>query len=705
MSIARFFVSTPLGSHCAMQNTDSRTANPLVAPWTGPWGGVPPFDATKTADIAPALEAGMKEQLEAIDRITADAAPATFENTIAALERSGRTLGRVQAVYGTLCGTMSDEPLRAVEKEMSPKLAAFDDRIYQNEKLFARIATVYEARAASGLTPEQQRLTWLTYTNFVRAGAKLDAPAKQELAAINQRLAELTTQFSQNLLACETDELVLLVDEKDTAGLPDDVKTAAAEAAKARGKSGQWAIQNTRSSVEPFLSFAERRELREKVWRMFVGRGDGGAHDNNPLITEILALRAKRAKLLGYATHAHWRVEHAMAQTPERAEALLEAVWKLAVARVREEVVEMQKVADAEGAGITIEPWDYRYYAEKVRTAKYDLDKSEIMPYLQLEKLREGMFYTGNRLFGLQFRSVEPGAVPVYHPDVRVWEVLDAVGAHVGLFYFDPFARIGKRSGAWMSDYRSQERFDGPVSPLVSNNCNYMPGRPGEPVLISWEDATTLFHEFGHALHGLLSSVNYPSLSGTNVARDYVEFPSQLLEHWLSTPEVLERFALHHETGRPMPKELATRIERAGRFNEGFRTVEFLASAIVDMKLHLAGDKKIEPAQFERETLAALGMPREIVMRHRMPHFLHVFGGDGYSAAYYSYLWADTLVADAWEAFVEAGGPWDEAVTKRLRDHSFSVGNTIDPIQGYRAFRGRDAGIEALMRKRGFVKS
>jgi len=680
-------------------------ANPLVAAWTGPWGGVPPFDRVKTSDIGPALEAGMAEQLAAIDEITADTTPATFENTIAALERSGRTLGRVQAVYGTLTGTMSDEPLRAVETEMSPKLAAFDDRIYQNDKLFARIAAVYEAREASGLTPEQQRLTWLTYTNFVRAGAKLDAAAKQELSTINQRLAELTTQFSQNLLKCETDEVIYLDNEADLAGLPDDVKSAAAEAAKAGGKPGLWAIQNTRSSVDPFLTFAVRRDLREKVWRMFIGRGDGGAADNNPLITEILALRAKRAKLLGYATHAHWRVEHAMAKTPERAQALLEAVWKPAAARVREEVADMQKVADRDGAGITIEPWDYRFYAEIVRAEKYDLDKSEIMPYLQLEKLREGMFYTGHELFGLEFKALEPGQVPVYHPDVRVWEVLDSAGKHVGLFYFDPFARTGKRSGAWMSDYRSQERFDGTVSPIVSNNCNYMPGRPGEPVLISWEDATTLFHEFGHALHGLLSNVNYPSLSGTNVARDYVEFPSQILEHWLPTREVLERFALHHETGLPIPKELTERIERAGRFNEGFRTVEFLASAIVDMKLHLAGEVTIDPAKFERETLAELGMPREIVMRHRMPHFLHVFGGDGYSAAYYSYLWADTLTADAWEAFGEAGGPWDKNVTQRLRDHVLSVGNTIDPTDSYRAFRGRDAGIEALMRKRGFVKA
>ncbi|MBL9090650.1 MAG: M3 family metallopeptidase [Planctomycetaceae bacterium] len=687
-----------------MATAADTSANPLLAPWKGPWGGVPPFDVVTTADIEPALEAGMREQLGAVAQIAADPAPASFENTIAAFERSGRTLARVQSVYSTLTGCKSDEPLRAVEKKMSPKLAAFEDGIYQNDKLFARIALVYAVRESSGLTPEQQRLTWLAYTNFVRAGAKLDAAAKQELSAINQKLAELTTTFSQNLLKCETDEFILLNDETETAGLADDVKAASAEAATALGKPGKWAIQNTRSSVDPFLAQSSRRDLREKVWRMFVGRGDGGVADNNQIITETLTLRARRAKLLGYPTHAHWRVEHAMAKTPERALGLLEAVWKPAVARVRMEVADMQAVADREGAGITIEPWDYRYYAEKVRAAKYDLDKSAVVPYLQLEKLREGMFYTARELFGLEFRPLEPGRVPVYHPDVRVWEVVDGAGSHVGLWYFDPFARTGKRSGAWMSDYRAQERFDGAVSPIVSNNCNFMRGRPGEPVLISWDDATTLFHEFGHALHGLLSNVNYPSLAGTNVARDYVEFPSQLLEHWLSTPEVLEKYALHHESGRPIPKELVTRIERAATFNEGFRTVEFLASALVDMKVHLAGETPIDPAQFERETLADLGMPREIVMRHRLPQFLHIFGGDGYSAAYYSYLWADTLTADAWEAFTEAGGPWDKDVARRLRDRIFSVGNTIDPADSYRAFRGRDAGVDALMRKRGFVK-
>jgi peptidyl-dipeptidase Dcp len=391
-----------------------------------------------------------------------------------------------------------------------------------------------------------------------------------------------------------------------------------------------------------------------------------------------------------------------MAKNPERAIALMEAVWRPAVARVREEVADMQAVADGEGAGITLAPWDYRYYAEKVRKARYDLDEAEVTPYLQLDRLREGMFFVAERLFGLSFVPVERAAVPVFHPDVGVWEVRRD-GKTVGLWYFDPYARTGKRSGAWMSDYRGQERLDGPVLPIVSNNCNFVKPPPGEPALLSWDDATTLFHEFGHALHGLCSDVVYPSLAGTRVARDYVELPSQLFEHWLSTPEVLSRFAIHCETGRPIPEDLVARIRRAETFNSGFRTVEFLASAIVDMRLHLAGEEPIDPAGFERQTLDTLGMPAEIVMRHRIPHFLHIFADDGYSAGYYSYLWADTLTADAWEAFTEAGGPWDGAVAERLRADVLSAGNTIDPADGYRRFRGRDATIDALMRKRGFA--
>jgi peptidyl-dipeptidase Dcp len=676
-------------------------ANPLAVPWTGPYGGVPPFDQVKVEHFKPALEAGMAEQLAAIDRITAETAPPTFANTMAALERSDRVLKQVLSVYGVWGSTMSTPEFQAVETEMAPKLAAFRDRITQNAKLFARIAAVYDAREKGDLTPEEKRLTWLAYTEFVRAGANLSPEAKKRVSEVNQRLASLFTKFSQNVLADEDDYVLFLEKEADLAGLPNSFRSSAAAAAEERGRKGQWAVTNTRSSVEPFLSYSDRRDLREKAWRTFVSRGDNGdAKDNNKIITEILALRAERAKLLGYETHAHWRLENTMAKTPERAMALLEAVWPPAVARVREEVADMQALADKEGAGIRIAPWDYRYYAEKVRKVKYDLDENAVVPYLQLEKLREGMFWVAGKIFGLRFSPV-PG-VPVYHPDVVVYEVKDEAGKHVGLWYFDPWARPYKQSGAWMNAYRDQERFDGEITTIVSNNSNFVKAGPGQPVLIGWKDAETLFHEFGHALHGLCSNVAYPSVSGTSVARDFVELPSQILEHWLSTPEVLSRFAVHFQTGQPIPPELVAKIERSRTFNQGFDTVEYVASALVDMKLHLAGPTPIDPDAFERDTLKAIGMPDEIVMRHRTPQFGHIFASEGYSAGYYSYLWSDTLTADAWEAFTGAGGPYDPAMAKRLRDYVFSVGNTVDPTETYRAFRGRDAGIDALMRKRGF---
>ena len=689
------------GTASAVTAPEAKLQSPLLAPWSGPYGGVPPFEKVKVEDFKPALETGMAEALAEIDKVANDPAPPTFENTIVGLERSGRALDRVSNIFGIYSSTMATPEFQKVEEEMAPKLAAFADQITQNEKLFKRIAAVYDAREKGSLTPEQRRLVWLDYTNFVRAGARLDAAAKKRLSEINQRLASLYTKFSQNLLADETDYVLYLDKEADLAGLPESLRSGAAAAAEQRGQKGKWAITNTRSSMEPFLTYAGRRDLREKVWRTYYSRGDhGDAHDNNAIITEVLKLRAERAKLLGYQTHAHWRLENTMARTPERAMQLMEAVWKPAVARVHEEVADMQAVADKEGAKIKIEPWDYRYYAEKVRKAKYDLDQNEVKPYLQLEKLREGMFWVAGQLFGFQFSPVTD--VPVYQPDMRVYKVTDPAGKLVGLWYFDPYARPGKQSGAWMNAYRSQERFEKEITTIVSNNTNFVKGKPGEPILISWDDATALFHEFGHALHGLSSNVTYPSLAGTAVARDYVEFPSQLLEHWLSTPEVLNKFALHYQTGQPMPAALLEKIEKASRFNQGFATVEYLASALVDMKLHLAGDQTIDPDKFEKETLDALGMPSELVMRHRTPQFGHVFSGDGYSAGYYSYIWSDTLSADAWEAFTAAGGAYDKAVAKRLRDDIFSIGNTVDPAEAYKNFRGREPGIAALMRKRGF---
>lgn len=676
-------------------------SNPLLAPWTGSYGGVPPFDQVDIAHFEPALEAAMEENLAEIDLIAGDDSDPTFDNTLIALERSGRSFERVATMFGVWSSAMSTPEFQMVELEMAPRLAAFSDKITQNSALFQRIDAVYNSPSKKSLSAEQQRLAWLYYTNFVHAGARLDTLAKARLSEINQRLAALYTQFSQNVLADETDQYLILDVIDDLEGLPQSARDGASVAARDKGIPGKWVISNSRSAVDPFLTYSAKRELREKVWRMFVSRGDlGGAHDNNVLIPEILGLRAERAELLGYATHAHWQLEHTMAKIPERATELLESVWKPAAARVKEEVADMQALADAEGDEVTIEPWDYHYYAEKVRKAKYDLDQNELKSYLQLEKLREGMFWVAKQLFGFDFAMAN---VPVYHPDVRVWSVTDASTGHdVGLFYFDPYAREGKQSGAWMNSFRNQERFDRDVTTIVSNNSNFVEGKPGEPVLISWDDARTLFHEFGHALHGLASNVTYPALSGTSVARDYVEFPSQLLEHWLATDEVLQRFAIHCETGEPMPQSLADRIERSATFNQGFDTLQYLSSALMDMRMHLAGRKPIDATVFERETLAALGMPPEVGMRHRSPHFLHVFSSDGYSAGYYSYMWADVLTADAWQAFVDADGPYDAEVSRRLQSEVFAAGNTVDPATAYRAFRGRDPGIEGLMRKRGF---
>ena len=682
-------------------NIGKNDPNPLLAEWAGPYGGIPPFDKVQIALFKPALEAAMTENLAEIEKIANDPAAPTFPNTIVALERAGQTLDRVSTMYGVWGSTMASPEFQVVQREMAPRLAQFNDKITQNEPLFKRIEAIYNSPDKKKLTAEQQRLIWLYYTNFVRSGARLDTKAKARLSEINQQLAGLFTKFGQNVLFEEDNQFVTLASEADLAGLPQSVRDAAATAATSKKQTG-WVITNTRSSVEPFLTYSDKRDLREKVWRMFIMRGDNkDEHDNNATITEILQLRVERAKLLGYQTHAHWRLENAMAKTPERAMDLMMQVWKPAVARVHEEVKDMQALADKEGAGIKIEPWDYRYYMEKVRKARYDLDQNEVKPYLQLDKLRDAIHWVAGELFNFKFTPANN--VPVAHPDIKVWEVTDKTsGKHIGLWYFDPYARVGKRSGAWMNAYRSQERINGEITTIVSNNSNFVKGKPGEPVLISWDDAITMFHEFGHALHGLNSNVTYPSLSGTAVARDYVEFPSQLLEHWLPTPEVLQKFAVHYQTGKPIPQALVDKIERSKTFNQGFSTVEYLAAAILDMKLHLAGDKKIDARTFEKEALAELGMPKEIVLRHRLPQFLHVFSSDGYSAGYYSYLWSDVITADSFGAFTEAGGPYDKKVAERLRKYIFSVGNTIDPADGYRNFRGRDPKVEALMKKRGF---
>src|SRR5258708_2107501 len=675
-------------------------SNPLLARWAGPAGGVPPFDRARVADFKPAHEAAMAENLAEVEKIVRNPAAPDFENTIVALERLGRTFNRVSGIYGVWSSTMSTEDFQAVERDMQPRLAAFSDKIHQNAPLFARIAAVYAGREQ--LTPVQQRLCWFYYTNFVRAGAKLDSPAKRQVGEINERLATLFADFSPNLLADPAVYVLYLTSEHDLAGLPEPLRAAARSAAAARGHPAEWAILNARSSMDPFLTYAERRDLREKVWRAYYSRGDNGnAHDNKKIITEILALRAQRAKLLGYPTHAHWRVADSMAKTPEAAMNLMMQVWPAALTREHEEVADMQAIADRENAGVRIAGWDYRYYAEKVRKAKYDLEMNEVKPYLQLEKLREGMFWAAGELYGFTFTEVF--GLPIANPDVRVWEVMSAAKPFVGLWYFDPYARPGKNSGAWMSEYRGQDNLDGVVAPIVSNNTNFVKDESGGPLLISWDDSVTLFHEFGHALHGLNSDVTYPSLAGTNVVRDFVEFPSQLNENWLSTPEGLSRFAVHYQTGQPIPPALVAKIKKASPFNQGFSTLAYLASALMDMKLHLAGDRTVDVDEFERTTLASLGMPPEMVMRHRTPQFAHIFSSDAYSAGYYSYLWAEVLDHDAFEAFIEAGGPYDKIVAKRLHDDIMAVGNSVDPGQAYRNFRGSDPKIDGLLRARGFA--
>ncbi|HEY3813273.1 MAG TPA: M3 family metallopeptidase [Caulobacteraceae bacterium] len=684
------------GVAAAARSHPGMAANPLLAEWSGPYGGVPPFDKVRVADFKPALEAAMAENRREIEIIASDTSPATFDNTIAMLERSGRTLTRVQAIFGVWSSTMASPDFQRVETEMSPKLAAFEDEINHDPRLFARVKAVYDSPDKAHLTPEQQRLVWVYYSGFVRQGAALEDAGKAAFSDCNQRLATLYIQFAQNELADEEGAALTLA-HADLAGLPPSQIDAAAAEAERRGASGQWVIANTRSSMEPFLTYADRRDLREKGWRLWIKRGDNGdAHDNNRIVSEILVLRAKRSRLLGFKTYADWRLDDAMAKTPDHAMALMLAVWKPAVAQVHADVAEMQAIA-----GFKIEPWDYRYYAEKLRKAKYDLDLNAVKPYLALEHVREAMFASANRLHGFTFAKVD--GVTVYHDDMVVYDVKNRAGEHVGLWYFDPYARPGKSSGAWMSAYRDQEKFERPVATLVSNNANFTKGRLGEAVLLSWDDARTMFHEFGHALHGLSSDVNYPSLSGTQVARDYVEFPAELNENYLSTPEVLA--LLVDAGGKPMPPDLIARIAKAHAFNQGFDTVELLASAIVDLQLHLQGEAPIDPHAFEKTALANLGMPSEIVMRHRIPHFGHIFAGETYAAGYYGYVWAEVLDHDAYEAFVEADNAYDPVVAKRLHDDILAVGNTVDPAKAYRAFRGRDAKVDAYLRDHGFPVS
>jgi peptidyl-dipeptidase Dcp len=673
-------------------------ASPLLAPWGGPFGGVPPWDQVKPADFPPAFEVAIAELNAEIDAIATNAAPPTFENTIAVMERSGRTMDRVLSMFGVFTSNLADDEVQELDKEWSPKLTAVYDGITFNEALFQRIAAIHAARESANLTPVQKRLLERTYAGFVRQGAQLDAAGKTRLGEMNQQLASLFAEFSARVLADE--ETWTALEETDLAGLPDGLKSAAKAAGEANGLPGKYLIVNTRSSVDPFLTLSSRRDLREIVWKKFKNRGDnGGESDTNALIADITKLRAERAKLLGYPTHAHWRMDDTMAKDPQKAEALMQTVWPAAVARVKEEVADMQAVAKKEGANITIEPWDYLYYAEKVRKAKYDLDQNEIKPYFELNNMVEAAFWSAGQLYGLQFKE-NTGAIPVFHPDVRTWEVTDKAGNHVGVFYGDNFARTGKRSGAWMTTYRSHETFDGKRTPLASNNNNFVKGPPGEPVLISIDDAETLFHEFGHAIHYLLSNVEYPGLG--NTPRDYVEYPSQVNEHWLLTRPVLDRFAKHYQTGEPMPQALVDKIAASSKFNQGYATVEYLSSAIVDMRMHNRPDGVADPDAFERTTMTEIGAPTEVVMRHRLPQFLHLFSSDAYSAGYYSYLWSEVMDADTWKAFEESGDVFDPTLAQKMKDYILAPGNATDRAEAFRQFRGRDPDVKALLEVRGF---
>jgi peptidyl-dipeptidase Dcp len=674
--------------------------NPFAAPWTLAHGAIP-FDRIKTEHFKPAFDAGMAKHKAEIAAIASQKAAPTFANTIEALEKAGDDLRRVQTVFGYLGGSYTNPAHQALEREIGPIQSKHFSDISLNPDLFARIESVHQRADALKLNPVQKRLAERYYTSAVRAGAKLTPTQKVRVTEIGQRLSTLYTNFGQNTLADEKSYMLVLNDAADMAGLPDDLKSAAAEAAKRRGKDGQHVITLSRSLIEPFLTYSSRRDLRETAFKAWAARGNnGGATDNNALIPEILALRLERARLLGYETFAHFRTADVMAQTPERAMTLMKTVWDAAITAMAKDRVELEALAKADGLTLPLEAWDWRYYAEKVRKAKHSIDESEIKPYLQLDKMIEAKFYTANRLFGVNFKEVK--GFPVYVPEVRTYEVTDSNGKFKAFFYADHYARPEKRSGAWASALRPQQHLT-PTTAVITNNNNFAKG-PDGVTLLSFDDAETLFHEFGHALHGIMSDVPYPRMAGTAVDRDFVEFPSQVFERWFSEPEILSKFATHYKTGQPMPKELIDRILAARSFNQGWSTIEYLGSAIVDMEFHLQKDpKSVNPQEFEKATLAKYGMPRDVIMRHRTTHFGHTFSGEGYAAGYYTYLWSDQLGADGYDAFRESGNVFDPAVSKRFLDYVYAAGNTRGPEEAYIGFRGRLPTAEPLLRARGFL--
>jgi len=672
------------------------TDNPFFESWTTPFG-LPPFDRIRPDHFPPAFDRGMEDHRAEVDAIAEAARPPSFANTVEALERSGRLLHRVRKVFFNLSSSHTNDALDAVERDYVPRLAEHAARIALNPRLFERIAALYARRHEMGLDEDQARLLERRHLTMLREGAALPAAAKERLTAISTRLAGLQTLFGQNVLHDEND-WKLVLEESDLDGLPDVLRGAVAQAAAERGLAGRFAITLARSSVEPFLTFSARRDLRQAAFEAWVRRGGHpGDHDNAPLIREIVALRAEQARLLGYDTYAAYKLADSMAGNVPAVEHLLDQVWVPAKRRAAEERAALEQAARAEGMNDTIAPWDWRYYAEKVRKARYDLDEAEVKPYFVLDNMVEAAFDTAFRLFGLRF--IERTDLPVYHPDVRVYEVTEADGKPVGLFLHDNFARPGKRSGAWMSTYRDQEALDGAVLPIAVNNNNFA---RGQPTLLSLDDARTLFHEFGHGLHGLLSRVRYPSQAGTAVRRDFVEFPSQIFEHWVTTPEVLCRHARHAETGQPIPEGLLERLLSARTFNQGFATVEYTAAALLDLAFHSEAEPDIADVEaFEQSVRERIGMPAEIDVRYRAAHFQHLFAG-GYAAGYYAYLWAEVLDADGFTAFEEAGDVFAPALAARLK-MIYAAGDTRDPMQLYTAFRGRPPVVGPLLRKRGLT--
>ncbi len=680
----------------------ARNDNPLLQDWSTPFE-VPPFEQFTPAHFQPALEEAFSAHKLEVEAIASDSAVPTIANTLDAMERAGRLLSRVGAVFGNLAGADTSPELQAIEREISPKFAKHGSEIWLDARLFHRFEQLLEAQDTLGLTTEQARVLERYHTGFVRAGARLDDNEKARIAEINQRLATLGTQFAQNMLADEADYKLVLEDEADLAGLPKFVIDAAAKTASDLDMAGKHVITLARSSIDPFLQFSQVRELRKQAFEAWTARGaKGGETDNRAIVAEVLALRRERANLLGFETFSHYRLADAMAETPEAVRNLLMSVWEPALRRAGEERDDLQALARREGSNAAIEPWDWRYYAEKVRTEHHNVSETEVKPYLQLDRMIEAAFDVAGRLFGLSFEARDD--VPIYHADVRAWNVTGKDGRHIGVFLGDYFARPSKRSGAWMSTYRTQHKLDGDQRPIVVNVLNLVKGADDAPTLLSFDDARTLFHEFGHGLHGLLSDVTYPRISCTSVDRDFVELPSQLYEHWLLEPAVLRRFALHCETGEAMPEELLQRVLAARNFNQGFASVEYLASAIVDLELHLmdppaGGDLD----GIEARLLRDIGMPAEITMRHRIPHFAHLFSGGGYASGYYSYMWSEQMDADAFAAFEETGDIFDAGMAKKLHDHIYSAGGRHKPGAAYTAFRGRLPTIDALLAKRGLA--